>query len=462
MRQFFAMLKDSYREAVDGFVIYVMLALAAIVILIVGSMSFTPAAPEKAFSEIVEHFSLVFPEKGRSRVFTQGSNTTYKALEVQRTDDGYSLRLTALGRTNATITNDKGETRPDLTSGDSFRQTVFSWAAEAGESREFEKDGKKVEVGMMRVGTAEDQRKVTTEQMEEFIASQFAVHAGMKAEVKRVPGVDEPKYEFEVKTSGGSSVRGWPHTVKIFFGAVTIAEDEAPLGIVLWIIEDQVINGLGGGIALLISVIITAFFIPNMLRKGSIDLLVSKPIGRSQLLVYKYIGGLTFIFLVSSFAIGGVWLVLAARSGYWDPSFLVVIPLLTIAFAILYAVSTLGAVVTRSPIVAMLMAIGAGVFLWFVGKAKQWADTRRDNRGDTPDWVFTVIDSFNNFLPRYKDLDTLSSKLIASGTLTPAEERMFGLALLEYPSWSGVLGVTFIFIAIMLAISCFWFSRRDY
>ena len=66
----------------------------------------------------------------------------------------------------------------------------------------------------------------------------------------------------------------------------------------LWLIEDQIINGFGGTVALLISLIMTAFFIPNMLRKGSIDLLISKPIGRSQLLVYKYIGGLTFIFLV--------------------------------------------------------------------------------------------------------------------------------------------------------------------
>ena len=120
----------------------------------------------------------------------------------------------------------------------------------------------------------------------------------MDATVKRVAdGVEEPTYAFDVTTTGGSAVRGWPHTIKIFFGAVTIARDEAPLGMTLWVIEDQIINGLGGAVALLISIIITAFFIPNMLRKGSVDLLISKPIGRSQLLIYKYIGGLTFIFL---------------------------------------------------------------------------------------------------------------------------------------------------------------------
>ena len=39
MRQFAAMLKDSFKEAVDGFVIYVMLAFSALVIVVVGSRS---------------------------------------------------------------------------------------------------------------------------------------------------------------------------------------------------------------------------------------------------------------------------------------------------------------------------------------------------------------------------------------------------------------------------------------
>ena len=194
--------------------------------------------------------------------------------------------------------------------------------------------------------------------------------AGMDATVTRVTdGVAEPNYAFDVTTTGGSAVRGWPHTVEDLLRGGDDRRD-ASLGGVLWIIEDQIINGLGGAVALLISVIITAFFIPNMLRKGSIDLLISKPIGRSQLLVYKYIGGLTFIFLLSAFTIGGVWLVLGLRSGFWDPTFLVVIPVLTFTFAILYAVSTLVAVLTRSPIAAMLVSIGFMLFLYIVGQVK--------------------------------------------------------------------------------------------
>ena len=45
MRQFFAILKDSFREAVDGFVIYLMLAMSALLVVLVASISYTPEPP---------------------------------------------------------------------------------------------------------------------------------------------------------------------------------------------------------------------------------------------------------------------------------------------------------------------------------------------------------------------------------------------------------------------------------
>src|SRR4051812_6054207 len=108
MTQFFAILKDSFREAVDGFVIYAMLGMSLLVIVIVGSMSFKPAEPDKAFSRIVQRFNAVFPEKGRSRVFT-GSSNDYQAGDVETVAGGYKLRLTIKGRPIAgTITDTKG------------------------------------------------------------------------------------------------------------------------------------------------------------------------------------------------------------------------------------------------------------------------------------------------------------------------------------------------------------------
>ena len=64
-------------------------------------------------------------------------------------------------------------------------------------------------------------------------------------------------------------------------------------------------------VPLLYGVIITGFFIPNMLRKGTLDLLLVKPISRWTLLLYKYVGGLSFIFLNAAVAVIGIWRSLA-------------------------------------------------------------------------------------------------------------------------------------------------------
>jgi ABC-type transport system involved in multi-copper enzyme maturation permease subunit len=234
------------------------------------------------------------------------------------------------------------------------------------------------------------------------------------------------------------------------------------LGQALKVIQDNIVNGIGAAVTLMLSVVITAFFVPNLLRKGSVDLLISKPIGRSTLLIYKYVGGLTFIFLVSCFTIGGVWLVMALRSGSWNPSFLLVIPALTFTFAILYSVSTLVAVYTRSAIAAILITLGFMLFLYIFGQVKSFFDMNKVVQiTELPDWSYTLVDGLNNILPRYKDLDRLTTKLVVDSTLTTGESRLQGL-FIDYPSWTGTIGVSLAFIAVMLGLSCWRFSKRDY
>ncbi len=469
MQQLIAILKDSYREAVDGFVIYAMLALGALVIVFLGSISFTPEPPEKALDYIVQQFVLVFPDKGLSRAISGSFENKYRASDVKPVGGGYKLRVAVEAtRKEADGPAEKGDKKaekaPDKRAGDSFRETVVSWSRPPDKVMDREDQGRKVQFARPSEVSVEDQLAASDELMCSFIKNQFAVHAGMDATVTRVKsGVEEPKYEFDVTTTGGSAVRGWPHQVSLFFGSFTLAVP-INLGLTLFWIEDRLVNGIGAVLALLISVVITAFFIPNMLRKGSIDLLISKPLGRSQLLICKYIGGLTFTFLITAFTVGGVWLVLAARSGVWDPSFLVVIPVLTFTFAILYAVSTLAAVLTRSAIVSILLSIGFAFFLFLVGQVKTIFDAIRSDeraKSEVPQWLYTIVDGLNNILPRYKDLDKLTTKLLADGTLTPAEIRIRALDLIEYPSWGSTFGVSLAFIALMLALACWRLNRRD-
>ena len=284
MMQFFAILKDSFREAVDGFVIYAMLALAAITMLLVGSMSFTPAPPEQAFDQITEKFNRVFLGRGRGMSQSSETSSTYKASDVTAAGGGYKFRLTATG----SVTNHVVRDGKSVATGDSFRAAVAQWAAQ--------RSAKPAEGGLPRP-PVEEQLAVTNEQMEEFLKDRFAFNAGVTATAKRVTeGAREPAYAFDVTTASGAGVRGWPHTTKIFFGTAPVSKHARSARRCS---SSKTRSSTGwGGVALLIGVIITAFFVPNMLRKEprSAHLQAHRA---DAALVYKYIGGLTFIFLVS-------------------------------------------------------------------------------------------------------------------------------------------------------------------
>ncbi len=182
------------------------------------------------------------------------------------------------------------------------------------------------------------------------------------------------------------------------------------------------------------------------------------------LLAYKYIGGLIFVLIITTFTVGGVWLALALRSGYWNLAFLAVIPLLTFAFAILYAVSTLVATLTRSAFAAIIVTLFFMLFLYIVGQVKSIFDNfkKTSMSNDIPAWATTTVDTLNNVLPRYKDLDKLTTKILSEGTLTTIESVTFGLHGIEYPSWWNTLGVSLLYIVVLVGLAGLWFRSRDY
>src|SRR5262249_22639829 len=192
-----------------------------------------------------------------------------------------------------------------------------------------------------------------------------------------------------------------------------------------------------------------------------------KPIHRPVLLVYKYIGGLTFMFLNSLVAIGGVWLVLGLRSGVWAPGFFMTIFTLTFFFAILYSISTLLGVVTRSPIVAILVTL----FLWFglflVGQIYSFLTlvnkepAMKSLKDDIPGWVFTAGEVVHFVLPRTSDLNVLNAHMVGT-VLTDYERREKGFFILPDVSWAESIGVSLAFIAVMLGLACWRFSVKDY
>lgn len=462
--QFLAILRDSFREAMDGFVIYVMLVLSILFLGLIASLSFAPAPAERVIPDILlQRFVLFLPESGASKIIGTIPGVNYEPSDIQTEGTDVRFRLKVKGTLGR-----KGEA-------DAFRQATAAWKKPPGKTvklaapkptnspRLGSEPPSEFSLAEPIAVTPAETAAVKPEMMTAFLENQFAVHFGIHG--AQVTPVDAPavpgEYLFDVHLPRATASRGWPQNLGLFFGGIEVGE--VGLGQTIYVLEDQIVNGIGAGISLMIAVVITAFFIPNLVRKGSLDLIIAKPIGRVRLLLYKYLGGLTFILLLSAVNFGGTWVILGLRSGHWDPRFLLAIPMLTFTFALLYSVSTLVAVFTRSAIAAIMLTLGFAFVLYMVGQVKSLADQMRalpDAPFKWSDSVYTIIDTANMVLPRYKDLDKLMSRITAEGTLTPIEMRFMTITK-EIPSWSEAVGLSLAYMVVLLTCACWQFSRRD-
>ena len=434
--KYLAILKDSFREAVDTKVFYVMIALSALIMLLVSSISFTP----QPVAELPELYTTMPLNMDRELW-----------IQLQTSLQQPSKKLTKVF-TQSKVEPAEGE--PDSPSS----PLHFSIRA------------------MYTTDTEIAAVQAAPHEAEDFIRQRFASVGDWKIlEVTSVKMTGSPgpkQIVFDVRTRPTrSTLRVWPHQPTLFFGAIPLRDlRQLALGFQVWYIEDQLVDAWGAWLAILTSVILTAFFIPNMLRKGTIDLLLVKPIHRSTLLVYKYVGGLTFIFLNTLVAIVGVWIILSMRSGIWAPAFLLSVLVITFFFAILYSISTLVAVLTQSPIVAIVITCLAWVSFFAVGIAYVMPDALRqkedieqtaaEHRISDGKWV-EVVKAIHFVFPRVKDLDYLTSQYLYKDLLSGSELTFSTQKEMRF-SWTESLCVDGAFVGFMLCLACWRFARRDY
>jgi hypothetical protein len=101
-------------------------------------------------------------------------------------------------------------------------------------------------------------------------------------------------------------------------------------------------------------------------HSGSIELTISKPIGRLKLFYMKYAVSLLFVVLQVAIFCLGIFLCVGLRLGEWNWMIFSAIPIVTIFFSYLFAVCVLVGIVTRSGITALLIT---GIFwmsLWSI------------------------------------------------------------------------------------------------
>jgi hypothetical protein len=442
-----ALLKDSLREARDRKIFAAMLLLSGLLILFVLSISFRPITLQDELTSTTKMMT-----------WALGMNPHLGKAQYQ---------IENFRQTNGDVEPWKGDYQ-------------FDWVIKAEAVDK---------LGAGQLNTRREVRQFVRDGMRYLKDVDVADNSATAANELR----------FTVTTHGTKvdDALAWRHIPVILF-AVPIPLWHTSLREGVYFIENTLVGGLGAWVAVLVGVIVTASFIPNLLQKGAVDLIVTKPIRRPSILIYKYLGGLIFVFLLTAITVLGVWAAIGLRTGVWANGFLYVIPAVTFYFALLYSVSTLVAVYTRSAVVAILLTIAAWFGLWLNGTIHGWLDvarkasaeaesrvrvmvgadksakpaddTKNDDDGkpdeskpwELPHWIYTASDCLYRVLPRTTDLNQLTNEHVARGLLAESEYKSRGFDKTERPHWPEVVGVTAAFIALMLALSCWKFVRTDY
>jgi ABC-type transport system involved in multi-copper enzyme maturation permease subunit len=218
--------------------------------------------------------------------------------------------------------------------------------------------------------------------------------------------------------------------------------------------QDMIVQNLAGSAGVLFSIAATAFFVPRMLEKGSADVVFSRPIGRTTLLLTRWLSGVIFVALLSTALVLGLHLSLLLVSGHSDPAFLWNIPSLVYVFALVHAVSTLTAVLTRSSVAAILVAL---MFFLFNGcihrgwitlqhrdaiQQQQQAEAKASEESPTEDSesgllqaLKTALHVAHHALPKTTDADLIVGNLreSISGKATLIQDTASGAYWKEQP-----------------------------
>lgn len=119
----------------------------------------------------------------------------------------------------------------------------------------------------------------------------------------------------------------------------------------------------------LLALLWTAGFLPTFLEPQAASVLLAKPAPRWAVLVGKYVGVVLFVGLFAGLFVAGTWAGLGISTGVWTAAYWLAVPLLTVNFAVFYAVSAFLAVWTRSTVAS---AFGTLAF-WLVCFAANYA-----------------------------------------------------------------------------------------
>lgn len=194
-------------------------------------------------------------------------------------------------------------------------------------------------------------------------------------------------------------------------------------------------------LGLFLSIFSVSSFVPNMLEKGHVDVILSKPISRAEVLTGKFIGGLIVVFVNVAYLIVGIWLMIGFKFDIWDPLFLYSILTITFAFAVLYSLIILIGVLTQNSVVSMMVCY----FIFLIispilaGRAQIFEFVNNNT-------IKAILDILYYVFPQTQEIGRMTSDLVNGEVITTFRPIFTSSALM----------------VLTFGLSIFIFRKKDY
>lgn len=111
-----------------------------------------------------------------------------------------------------------------------------------------------------------------------------------------------------------------------------------------------------------LAIFATAHLVPRMQEKGTIDLYLSRPVGRVRLLLSRYVAGLLLAGSNVLYLFGAIWLIVTWKTEVAHPRFMLSAAIVLFVIATLLAFAFLIGVITSSTAVSIMCTYGIFFF----------------------------------------------------------------------------------------------------
>ena len=194
-------------------------------------------------------------------------------------------------------------------------------------------------------------------------------------------------------------------------------------------------------VLIFISIFSTASVIPSVLEKGTIDLYLSKPIARWELLLGKILGSILVVAANIGVFMIGAWIILSWRLGEWNTGFIAAAPVLLFAFIVLYSVIVLCNLLTRGSAVGIIVTFVHFILLSSLLANRDTLLSFIENKfwRGVIDWVYYL-------LPQTHEHSLIASSLVTHGEI-----------MSWFPIWASG-----IFASVMFGMAGWLFQKKDF